>query len=176
LDHLETETRPNPFAPRPHGSPTALAELLDGVRKGARKLRARGVFGAARGHALFQLAESARRPLVCIEPDEEAAEALERDLRFFFGGAGGNGSNGSAVLRLPGDEVLPYEGLTPDRLVAQQRLAGLFRLHLGEAPKAVILSVRSLARRVLPRAALDQRSLLVSLEMEQDRDELARMA
>ncbi|HEX9576625.1 MAG TPA: transcription-repair coupling factor, partial [Myxococcales bacterium] len=59
--------------------------------------------------------------------------------------------------------------------VAQQRLAALFRLHLcGEARPVVIFSVRSLARRVLPRPALDGRSLLLSLEMEQDRDELAR--
>ena len=107
-----------------------------------------------------------KRPLVCVEPDEAAAEALERDLRFFLGAD-------AAVVRLPADEVLPYEGLTPDRLVAQQRLAALFRLHLGERP-IVVCSVRSLARRVLPRAALDRRSLQISLEMEQDRDELAR--
>jgi transcription-repair coupling factor (superfamily II helicase) len=163
----QTETH-SPFARAPSGSPTALAELIDGVRQGAKKLRARGVFGAARGHILSQLSSAARRPLVCIEPDEEAAEALERDLRFFFG------ADSAQIVRLPGDEVLPYEGLTPDRMVAQQRLAALFRLHLGEAPKAIVLSVRSLSRRVLPRAALDKRSLLISLEMEQDRDELAR--
>src|SRR5262249_41032886 len=58
---------------------------------------------------------------------------------------------------------------------AQQRLASLFRLHLSEKARPVVIcSVRGLARRVLPRAALDKRSLLISLEMEQDRDELAR--
>src|SRR5207248_11101668 len=70
-------------------------------------------------------------------------------------------------------EILPYEGLTPDRLVAQQRMAALFRLHLGEQP-IVVCSIKSIGRRVLPRAALDRRSLQISLEMEQDRDELAR--
>ena len=158
-------------------------ELIEGVRQGAKKLRVRGVFGAARGHILSQLSKSIGRPLVCVEPDDEAAEALERDLRFFLGDEGGGAGSagdgwspkgGTSIIRLPGDEVLPYEGLTPDRLVAQQRLAGLFRLHLGEPPKAVILSIRSLARRVLPRAALDSRSLQISLEMEQDRDELAK--
>jgi len=77
------------------------------------------------------------------------------------------------VVRIPADEMLPYEGLTPDRFVAQQRLAALFRLHLGERP-IVVCSVRSVGRRVLPRAALDRRSLQIELEMEQDRDELAR--
>jgi transcription-repair coupling factor (superfamily II helicase) len=127
----------------------------------------RGLFGAARGQALAHLAKEAGRPLVCVEPDEEAADALERDLRFFLG-------DESGLVRLPADETLPYEGLTPDRMVAQQRLASLFRLHLGEAVPVVVASVRGLARRVLPRAALDKRSLIVSLEMEQDRDELAK--
>src|SRR5207248_916095 len=143
----------------------ALAELLAAFRDGARKGQARGLFGAARGYALIRLAEDSKRPLVCVEPDEEAAEALERDLRFF--------ARDRAVVRIPGDEVLPYEGLTPDRFVAQQRLAALFRLHLGEQP-IVVCSIKSVGRRVLPRAALDRRSLQISLEMEHDRDELAR--
>ncbi len=151
----------------PKGSPTALHELVAAFRDGARKARVRGVFGAARGHVLLHLARETKRPLVCVEPDEESAEALEKDLRFFF-------ESERAVVRLPADEVLPYEGLTPDRFVAQQRLAALFRLHLGESQPVVVFSVRSLARRVLPRSALDRRSLQISLEMEQDRDELAR--
>ena len=164
---LETETQraSRTFAvEQPKGSATALEEFVEAVRGGRRKLRARGLFGAARGHALSRLFQAVKRPLVCIEPDEEAAEALERDLRFF----------GLDAVRLPADEVLPYEGISPDRMVAQQRLASLFRLHLGADAAVVVSSVRGLARRVLPRAALDKRSMLVSLEMEQDRDELAR--
>ncbi|TMA18343.1 MAG: transcription-repair coupling factor, partial [Deltaproteobacteria bacterium] len=164
---METETQraSRTFAvEQPKGSATALEEFVEAVRGGRRKLRARGLFGAARGHALSRLFQAVKRPLVCIEPDEEAAEALERDLRFF----------GLDAVRLPADEVLPYEGISPDRMVAQQRLASLFRLHLGADAAVVVSSVRGLARRVLPRAALDKRSMLVSLEMEQDRDELAR--
>src|SRR5690242_11848247 len=162
------ETTPAHFvAPAPKGSATALPELIAAFRGGNRRVRARGLFGAARGRALAALAQAMRRPLVCVEPDEEAAEALEKDLRFFLPG-------GAGVVRLPADEMLPYEGLTPDRFVAQQRLASLFRLHLGEEQPVIVASVRSLGRRVLPRAALDRRSLQISLEMEQDRDELAR--
>jgi transcription-repair coupling factor (superfamily II helicase) len=161
-----TATKSVLLSPQPKGSATAHAELLAAFRDGARKVQARGLSGAARGQALAQLSTDLKRPLVCVEPDEAAAEALEKDLRFFLG-------SDAAVVRLPADEVLPYEGLTPDRMVAQQRLAALFRLHLGERP-IVVCSVRSLARRVLPRAALDRRSLQISLELEQDRDELAR--
>ena len=101
-----------------------------------------------------------------MEPDEEAAEALERDLRFF------SAQQSAVLVRIPADEVLPYEGLTPDPLGGMARLAGLFRLHLGEA-RVIVLSVRALARRVLPRDALDVRSLQLAVEATQDRDELA---
>jgi len=161
-----TATKPSLLAPQTTGSPTAHAELVASLRDGARRVRTRGLLGAARGQVLAQVCTQLKRPLVCVEPDEMAAEALERDLRFFL-------ETDSPLVRLPADEVLPYDGLTPDRLVAQQRLAALFRLHLGERP-VVVCSVRALARRVLPRAALDRRSLQISLEMEQDRDELAR--
>ena len=75
---MET-TKAQTFAlERPKGSPTALAELIDAARRGVRKLRARGLFGAARGQALAQLALSSKRPLVCIEPDEEAADEEDK--------------------------------------------------------------------------------------------------
>ncbi len=164
MEIIENQT----FKPqRPAGSATALHELIAAFRDGARRARARGLFGAARGFALAQLAEASQRPLVCVEPSEEAAEALERDLRFFLG------KKARPVVRIPADEALPYEGLTPDRLIAQERLSALYRLNLGEARPVVLFSVPSLGRRVLPRAALDRRSLQLSLEMEQDRDQLA---
>src|SRR5256886_2666216 len=144
-----------------------MAELIAAIRGGARKVRARGLVGASRGHALWQLTRELKVPLVCIVPTEDTAEALEKDLRFFAPEA-----TGAAIVRLPGDEVLPYEGLTPDPGVAMARIAGLFHLHLGDA-RIVIASVRGLARRVLPREALDQRSLQLATGATQDRDELA---
>src|SRR5438128_4895178 len=160
------ESLKSALAPRA-GSATALAELLSSFRTG-RRARATGLHGAARGYALTHLARSLKRPLGCVEPDEEAAEALERDLRFFWPPSGGE----AAIVRLPGDEVLPYEGLTPDPQGAMARLSGLFHLHLGNA-RVVVLSVRGLARRVLPREALDSRSLQLAVEASQDRDQLA---
>ncbi|MBS2022916.1 MAG: transcription-repair coupling factor [Deltaproteobacteria bacterium] len=169
----------SPFG-APKGSPTALAELLAAFPKGdvsPRRARASGLFGSARGFVLTQLSLSTGRPLLCVVKDEESADALERDLRLFSGAPEAT-ETAPRVLRIPGDEVLPYEGLTPDRMVAQMRLAALFHLHLSALPKgvprAIVLSVQALARKVIPRAELDQRSLQLSKEMEIDRDELAR--
>ena len=163
---METIAHPN-LIQKHRSNPAALAELLDAVRGGARKVRARGLVGASRGHALWQLTRELKVPLVCVVPTEDSAEALEKDLRFFA-----PETTGAAIVRLPGDEVLPYEGLTPDPGVAMARIAGLFHLHLGDA-RIVIASVRGLARRVLPREALDQRSLQLATGATQDRDELA---
>jgi len=176
---LQPEVKLPPFAPRPfRGSPTAIAELCAAFPAGAQgplRARARGLFGAGRGFALSQLSLASGRPLVCVVADEEAAEALERDLRFFAGPAAADGA--PRVLRVPGEELLPYDGLTPDRMVAQQRLSALFHLHLGDLPKegvrAIVVSLRALARRAVPREILDSRSLMLSKEMDQDRDELA---
>ncbi len=170
---------PPPALPRiSRGSPTAISELCAAFPAGQTaplRVRARGLFGAGRGFALSQLSLASGRPLVCVVADEEAAEGLERDLRFF---AGPSTEGAPRILRLPGEELLPYDGLTPDRLVGQQRLTALFHLHLGDLPKtgvrAIVLSLRALARRAIPRDILDARSLILSREMEQDRDALAR--
>src|SRR5256714_14854165 len=145
------ESLKSALAPRA-GSPTALAELLASFRTG-RRARATGLHGASRGYALTHLARALKRPLVCVEPDEEAAEALERDLRFFWPHLDAD----TAIVRLPGDEVLPYEGLTPDPQAAMARLAGLFPPHLGNA-RGGGLSGRGLARPVLPRGGLASRA------------------
>ena len=100
-------------------NPAAVAELIDAVRGGARKVRALGLVGASRGHAFWQLARELKLPLVCVVPTEDAAEALEKDLRFFA-----PETTGAAIVRLPGDEVLPYEGLTPDPGVAMGATGG----------------------------------------------------
>jgi len=59
-----TATKPVLLPPEPKGSATAHAELLAAFRDGARKVQARGLSGAARGHALAQLSTDLKRPHV----------------------------------------------------------------------------------------------------------------
>ena len=64
----------------------------------------------------------------------------------FLGGEGTR--EAPVVLRLPADEILPYEEVSPNREIVQDRLAALF--HLRQATpsvKALVLSSRALARR-----------------------------
>src|SRR5690242_13553684 len=147
------------------------ARVLELLRPGQR-VRTQGLQGAARGHALARLTRTLQAPLVCIATDEEAADALANDLAFFLGGKGTPLE--PRVLRLPADEVLPYDELSPDPDAVADRLGALFHLSQGTRFPALVLSLRGLLRKVLPPTVMKELSELVSVGQDFDRDALAR--
>ncbi|HEY6104850.1 MAG TPA: CarD family transcriptional regulator, partial [Anaeromyxobacteraceae bacterium] len=142
----------------------------------ARALAARGeadvtgLAGAARGLLLRDLlarGEPGLAAVLAVAADEDEADRLARDLAFFLGGR-------ERVARLPADPVLPYDDLSPDRGLEMERLAALCRLHLDAGSlRAVVVSARALARRVVPRRAFDQGEILAA-GVSLDREALAR--
>jgi len=128
-----------------------------------------GLVGAARGLVVRDLLSpgpARARAVLAVAPSEDDAEALARDLAFFLGA--------SAVVRVPADAVLPYDDLSPDRGVELERLAALARLHLSpDAVKAVVVSARGLARRVVPRAVFEAGADLLGKGIAIAREDLA---
>ena len=158
----------------PDGS--AFDRLVARLRSGERQLDLGGVSGAARGQLVRQLIRRSLGPVVTVAADEEAADLLERDLRFFLAATNEPG-DAPTVLRLPTDEVLPYDEFSPDRALELARLRTLFLLSqrgFGKRPCALVLSVRALSRRLLPRRLVDNRAELLGKGGELDRDALAR--
>ncbi|MGZ3460822.1 MAG: transcription-repair coupling factor, partial [Archangium sp.] len=151
------------------GDPFARVREL--LRPGQR-VRTQGLQGAARGHALARLTHALKAPLVCVAVDEEAADALAHDLAFFLGGQGT--PLAPHVLRLPADEVLPYDELSPDPDVVADRLGALYHLSQGTRFPALVLSLRGLLRKVLPPLVMKELSELVGVGQDFDRDALAR--
>jgi transcription-repair coupling factor (superfamily II helicase) len=149
----------------------AFRQWLEQLQVG-RRVRTQGLHGAARGHALARLSRELKAPLVCVAVDEEAADSLAHDLAFFLGG------NGSPleprVLRLPADEVLPYDELSPDPTTVSERLGALFHLAQGTRFPALVLSLRALLRKVLPPRVMKALSELIAVGQDFDRDSLAR--
>jgi len=147
------------------------AQALERLQPGAR-VRTQGVHGAARGYVLARLSRGLQAPLVCVAVDEEAADALANDLAFFLGG------NGTLleprVLRLPADEVLPYDELSPEPTAVSERLGTLFHLSQGTRFPALVLSLRALLRKVLPPSVMRELSDLVKVGQDFDRDSMAR--
>ncbi len=143
-------------------SPAELSTLL----RPGRQVRTVGLSGAARAWVLSRLSTQLDAPLVCVTTDEDSADALATDLAFFLGGE-------AQVRRLPADEVMPWDELVPDSGVVNERLTTLFHLAHGHRFAALVLSVRALARRVLPRAEVLAHSRVLRVGDEPGRDALA---
>jgi len=129
--------------------------------------------GAARGWVARELVGRGRGAalLLAVAPDEDGADELGRDLAFFLGATPGAPS---PVLRVPADPVLPYDDLSPDRGLEMERLAALGRLHLSPSSvKAVVVSARALARRMVPRAVFERHTELLGKGVTVDREALA---
>ncbi len=152
-------------------APATLETLLARLRPGGRA-RATGLTGAARGWVLARAARALRVPLVALTPDEESADHLASDLAFFLGGEGTRAA--PTVLRLPADEVLPWDELVPDSGAVAERLSTLYHLEHGTPFSAVVLSARALAKKVLPPKVMRGLSSEVKVGDERGRDELAK--
>ncbi len=150
------------------GFAALIADLAPG-----RRVRTVGLSGAARAWVLSRVARHHDAPLVCVTPDEDTADALAGDLAFFLGGEGTRLS--PTVLRLPADEVLPWDELVPDQAIVSERLGALFHLARGTRFGAVVLSVRALSRRLLPLAVMRSLTAQVKVGADAGRDELARL-
>ena len=153
----------------PTPTPPSPSERLRRVLSEARAADVTGLVGAARGLAIRDLVSRGQERVPCVlavAEDEDEADALAKDLAFFLGAP--------AVVRVPADAVLPYDDLSPDRSVEMERLAALSRLHLSPAEvRAVVVSARGLARRVVPRKLLAAGADLVGKGMELPREALA---
>ncbi|MBS2032551.1 MAG: transcription-repair coupling factor [Deltaproteobacteria bacterium] len=149
-----------------------ISRAIDALGTQAR-VRVTGVRSGARGHLLARVLAAGHGPVLAVAADEEAADALADDLAFFLGGAGTR--ERPVVLRLPDDEAFPFDELSPNRAVVQERLAALFHLRAGTPSlKALVLSARGLARKQLPPARLDALTEKIRKGQSVDRDELAR--
>ncbi len=158
-------------APAPHRPAAArLSEALARASGGA--VDVVGVRGAARGWLARELCGPGKASLLlAVAPDEDGADALARDLAFFFPRVKGDPS---PVLRLPADPVLPYDDLSPDRGLEMERLSALARLHLAPGSvRAVVVSARALARRTLPRAAFERHAEILGKGVAIDREAFA---
>lgn len=150
-------------------SSDAFAALPAALSVGHR-VRTVGLTGAARAWLLSRLSKRLKTPLVCVTADDDAADTLAADLGFFFGD---DAESPTRVLRLPADEVLPWDELVPDPAAVGDRLGALYHLAHGTQFDALVISVRGLLRRVLPREALLKNSSEVRVGDDPGRDELA---
>jgi transcription-repair coupling factor (superfamily II helicase) len=155
LDHL--------VAPERRGAGQAVRELEAHLARGARAVELYGAAGSLGAAIAARLAAaSPAAPLVYLCADEDTAESRVDDLSFFLQHshtphptAADDPLAPPLALQLPAPEASPYAEMQPDRRQALRRMAALFRLTHGFAPRVLVTSAVALVRRVVPRAPFE---------------------
>ena len=151
-----------------------LGSARTGSPEAAPRLQVVGLKGAARALAVAEWLLREKRPALVVLPTDREADAFHRDLAFFLGirdtDAPAARGAGADLVRFGEDDFKPYETASPDPDVAAGRVEALYRLAHPERPVAVVASARALARRTVPRAALERAIELVQINEELDRD------
>jgi transcription-repair coupling factor (superfamily II helicase) len=74
------------------------------------------------------------------------------------------------VLELPAPDSSPYAEVQPDRRTVLGRMAALFRLACGHAPRVLVASAAALCRRVVPRAPFVELCQVIRVKTTLDRE------
>jgi transcription-repair coupling factor (superfamily II helicase) len=164
-----TATVPFASAPDRRGATRALREIEDHLGS-ARVVELYGAAGSLGAALAARLA--AGRPVIYVCADEDAAEARLDDLSFFLPppAASDDPLAPPAALQLPAPDPSPYAEMQPDRRAHLGRMAALFRLARGFAPRVFVASAPALFRRVVPRAPFDALCWTIRARATLDRD------
>ncbi len=156
-------------APERRGFAQALQEI-QGLLARAQAVELYGAAGAL--GAAFAAKLAGDQTLLYVVPDEETAEARVHDLQFFLEGhtSPDDPLAPPPVLELPAPDSSPYADMQPDRRTTLRRMAVLFRLAHGFAPRVLVTSAAALFRRVVPRAPFDALCEIIRAGTTLDRD------
>jgi transcription-repair coupling factor (superfamily II helicase) len=138
--------------------------FVEGVRGGSLRSEVLGLFGSCGARLLAALLAAGDETVLVLAPDQKQAEAFAADLAFYHG-------RPEEVFLFPQWEVPPYEALSPHPEVEAARMAALAALQEGRA-RAVVLPVRALLQRVIPRQTLAALCDRLEVEEEYPRREL----
>ncbi len=81
------------------------------------------------------------------------------------------------VVHFPAWDCLPYDRVSPTREVSAQRLAtlaGLLQLHAGKSPRVILTNVHAMAQKVVPRAFVQARALMLKAGQHANYDHVVR--
>ncbi|WP_129125220.1 transcription-repair coupling factor [Geomonas oryzae] len=126
--------------------PQYLKQLSEKLSLSSCQVSVAGLAGSAPAYLLSRLAADDAPPLIVLTADQESADEITRELRFFS-------SHPETVLPLPAWDVTPFEAASPHPDIVGERLNALVRLMDG-AVRALVLPVASAMQRVIPRDTL----------------------
>ncbi len=127
-----------------------------------------GLPEGAAAYALSRLATGLRQPLLVVAATRDDAARLHQELCFHLAAP-----DAPPVLRLPGDDVRTWDGVSPHPDIPRQRLAVLDALARGERV-VVVASARALQHRLLSPDTFASLHLDLRVGDEIARDKLQR--
>jgi len=154
-----------------YGFADAVAAIRGLLGGGAGAVELYGASGSL-GPAIATSGAAADTTLLYVVPDEETAEMRASDLEFFLPAApaGDEPLAPPPVLELAAPDSSPYADVQADRRTTLRRMAALFRLSQGFAPRVLVASAAALFRRVVPRAPFDSLCEMIASGSTLDRD------
>lgn len=141
-----------------------IASVIDGRKNFHQAIDIHGLYGSAEAYLLSRLTASDETLTVILCADLEQGRKLRTELKFYC-------SDPDKVALLPHWELDPYAPLSPHPELEALRLATLSALHQNSI-KALILPVRSLMQRVIPRQVLAGVTLTLETGEEYPRTQL----
>lgn len=144
-----------------HATVKSFVDGLCGHRQTSEVL---GLRGSADAYLMAQLLPKSQDLLVILCADQQQARQLTGDLQFYH-------SRPPEIALLPHWELGPYDPLTPHPELEATRLTTLAALNRGDL-KALVLPIRALMQRVIPRQVLSSIALELILEEEYAREPL----
>ncbi len=141
-----------------------LDRVLAALRQGRTVLDLAGVDTDLAAYLAVALHHEIQRPLAIVVPHGSDATRVANDLRFFAGEV-----ESERVALLPSIDTAPYADLSPDRGAVMELMAQLARLAWDEAGAFTVLAAGALARKVVPRDVLLDKSYLVAVGQNLDR-------
>jgi transcription-repair coupling factor (superfamily II helicase) len=157
-----------------------IADLLEAVASGLaapeRVVQLYGATGALGPAIAAELARQSGGPVLYLVADDEAVESRLADLGFFLPHVGGPDDPLAppAALELPAPESSPYAEVQADRRTVMRRMAALYRLSRGPAPRVVVASAAAAFRRVLPAGPFAELCDRIEAGQTVTRDDLMR--
>ncbi|HBA87350.1 MAG TPA: transcription-repair coupling factor [Geobacter sp.] len=142
-------------------TPDYIAQIAARLAPEKCRVSVTGLEGSAPAYLLSRLMTQAP-PLVVLTPDQESADELTRELRFFA-------PRPEDVLPFPAWDVAPFDAASPHPDLVGERLNALVLLMDGAA-RVVVLPLASALQRVIPRETLGEvcQYLMAGEELERE--------
>jgi len=143
-------------------TPDYLNTLIRELAAADANLSVTGLKGSAPAYLAARLASHLATPLVVLTPDQDAADELVKELRYFA-------ARPEEIFPFPSWDITPFEAASPHQEIVGERLDALLALLDGRV-KVLVLPVASALQRVLPREVLGAvcQYLVVGAELERE--------